>query len=234
MTYLLGHETYEADVDGESIAMVSDTVIALPVDGEPVEIWSARESLWDDLYPVILQMLEQGQERPLDWTHGTTIAFDERNDRLLVTLTKANSVVGINRLTGVTSWVLGGNASTLTVGVEQGTLVAVPHSIQALDGSVLLFNQQFDRDGEHCGEATEVALDVPDSSASLAWWGREPDCGAPDIMGSAYRMLDGGTLMAGGTLGRLSWLDTQGEQVWRLEAELGTTFGGTSHVADFH
>lgn len=232
--YLLGRERYDAEVDGEQVSLTSDTVIELLPDGSQIELWSAREALWDSLYNVIEQKVRQGGPSPVDWSHGTTIAFDALGDRLLVALTGANVLVGIDRSSGGVDWVLGGDGSTLTNTGSAGQLVTVPHSIQAVAGGVLLYNQQQHRDGEVCGEATEVALDVASSSAELAWWGREPDCTSPDVMGSAHRLPDDNTLMAGGPLGRLSWLDPQGELVWRLSGDLGTIFGGASHVAAFH
>jgi len=227
--YVLGRESYEVEVEGETIAMVSDTVVELLPDGEQTVLWSARDTLYDSMYSMILQRVAQGGPGDLDWTHGTTLAYHEQSDRLVVVLTGANTVMGLDRSTGSMDWVLGGDVSTLAGSRE---LVSIPHSVHVYDDRVLVYNQRFVRDGQECGEATEITLDLDTSSAELTWFAREPDCGIPDILGSAYRTADGGTLMAGGTLGRLSWFDPSGELTWRLTGDLGTTFGGTTHVAE--
>jgi len=228
--YVLGHESYEVEIEGEPIAMVSDTVVELLPDGEQAVLWSARDTLYDSMYSMILQRAAAGGPGEVDWTHGTTLAYHEQSDRLVVALTGANTVMGLDRSTGSVDWVMGGDASTLAGSRE---LVRIPHSVHVYDDRVLLYNQRSVRDGEECGEAAEIMLDLDASAAHLNWFVREPDCGISDVMGSAYRTADGGTLMAGGSLGRLSWFDPSGELTWRLTGDVGTTFGGTTHVAAF-
>ncbi len=228
--YLLGREHYSIEYDGEPVQMASDTVIELQPDGTQAQIWSARETVYDALWPMIEQQVLQGRAGVLDWSHGTSIAYNELHDQLQVVLTGSNSVLGLERSTGELAWVLGGEAATIDGSSELGGMVSVPHSVQALGDRVLLYNQRAFRDSRECGEAVEVALDLPSDSSELVWWAREPDCTSPDTMGSAYRMDDGTTLVAGGSLGRMGWFDDQGELVWRITGELGTTFGGASHV----
>ncbi len=228
--YLLGRERYEVEIEGEPVSMLSDTVIELLPDGEQTVLWSARTALFDAMYAVICQRALEAPPGDFDWTHGTTLAYDEQNDLLVVALTGANTILALDRATGAVEWMLGGDAATLE---GSQALVSIPHSVQVFDDRVLLYNQRYFRHGEECGEATEIKVDLESSSAELAWWGREPDCGTTDVLGSAYRTADGGTLMSGGTLGRLSWFDASGELTWRLTADLGTTLGGASHVAAF-
>jgi hypothetical protein len=232
--YILGREVYEAEVEGTLVELTSDTVIEVAPDDSQRTIWSAREELWEPLETLIASKVDQGRPPPVDWSHGTSLDYDPEADRLLVLLTGADTLVALDRGSAESAWILGGEAGTLDLGADVHRMVSIPHSVQALgpDG-VLLYNQSVHREGEDCGEASELALDVALGQVSQPWTAREPDCGRPDILGSAHRTDDGLTLMAGGTLGRLSWFDEQGELVWRIQGELGTTFGGASHVARF-
>jgi len=227
---ILGREEYEAEIAGAPVLLHSDTVIALAPDGSQEQLWSAREDLLEQLTPMLESRVEQGQPEPIDWTHGTGLSYDPHHEQLLVVLTGTNAVVGLDLPGGELAWIMGGMAAT--VDGTHGT-IEVPHSVQALTESVLVFNQRAHSDDGECGEAVELGFDRDAMAVTEVWIGVEPDCSYPDVMGSAHRTADGGTLVAGGSLGRLSWFDHSGALVWRLHGELGTTFGGTSHVAAF-
>ncbi len=231
---VLGREVYDAYIDGQVLSMTSDTLIELQPDGSQEVVWTAREALWDDLERTISTIAANHDDGAMDWTHGTGLTYDPNTDRLLMSLTYAGVVVALERSTLETAWILGGDASTLEIHLEQGPAVAVPHSVQALDHRVLVYNQRLEREDETCGEATEVFLDLEHGTAETSWVGRAPDCASPDTMGSAHRALDGTTLVAAGTLGRISWFDDRGELIWRLTGELGAAVGGAEQVGGFY
>ncbi len=232
---VLGREVYDGTVDGRTLQMTSDTLIALQPDGGHAVVWTARETLWLALQETIeIIAATHHDDGPVDWTHGTGLFYDAETDRVLLSLTYAGVIVALERSTLETAWILGGDGGTLTPHEERGGTVSVPHSIQALDQRVLIYNQRMEREEQICGEATEVLLDLDAGTAETSWVGRAPDCGYPDIMGSAHRSFDGTTIVAGGTLGQLSWFDQHGELVWRLNGELGAAVGGAVQVPAFH
>ena len=94
----------------KTMSVVGDRIIEFTPDGREVWAWNAFDHL--DTDRIGFNLLDpywhtRGFPHHADWTHGNGVTYDERTDRVIVSLKHQDAILGINRATGEIAWILG-------------------------------------------------------------------------------------------------------------------------------
>jgi hypothetical protein len=213
---VIGAIAYDGrQVEGDTV--LGDRIVELHPDGSVVEIWNA----WDHLSFTEDSVLGQ----TADWTHANALDFDLATDAYTLSLHNMNSIWQISR-SGEVLWRLGGDHTDFEHGELGENLFVSQHQFDLGEDGIVVFDN---------GTASEGASRVVQYSL-------EPSTGAVALLGSyepdpelfCYVLGDVSTLendhmrITWSTAGRIEELDSVGEPVWRVDAELGGAFGYTS------
>lgn len=200
------------DYGGQTI--VGDSIVELDADGDLVrEVWNS----WDVWTPDLPCVDTEGfYPQGCDWLHGNALSYDEAGDQYVYSARNLNTVVFIDRESGAINQSVG----------QFGTLdVDVPfrgeHSSQVTpQGTLLVFDNGADEDHSSVREyqlGETLAEQVWSTSTRSGQW-----C---FLLGDQHRYDDGDTLISWGTVGYLAEVDPAGEEVWRVEADVGNIVG---------
>lgn len=165
-----------------------------------------------------------------DWTHANSLAWLKDQDRFLVGSRNLDAVFAIDAGTGALQWQLGGDYATLDgdgLGFSHG------HFSQAWQGGLAYFDNGVHYDPPH-SRALELAIDEQTGQAVVAWEYWEPEGRSISMMGDVRKLPGGNYLVAWSTAGLLTELTPDGDEVWRLEADLGHVLGRVHWVADLY
>lgn len=203
------------DVGGEDV--VGDAIVEILEDGSTREVWNAFDAL--DVRP------HYGWEYPFyqegrDWTHANGIAYDEADDAYYLSLYWLHQVVKIDRATGETRWVLGGDDGDLRLVDDAG--FGPQHAPSIVDGDLVLFDNRggFDEDSR----LVRYTIDEAAGTATLVWSWSQAGLHA-EVMGDALPLDDGTVVSAWGETGTVLVTDTAGEILWGLDHEAPTVLG---------
>lgn len=216
---VLGWEIRE--LDGR--VLLGDTLLVDDGDGVFVERWNVFDHFRphpDREYPVGFTADHPPAE---DWTHANGLGWDPSDGSVLLTMTEPSAVVKVDPTTGRTVWVLSGGSRDFPE-VPPG-LLAWPHSVQAVDGGLLVFNRTVPFDLETCSHALELAVDPAAGTAEGSWVWRGEGCRQNGFLGNAQRLDSGHTVVVWSSLGVIEQLDPEGRLVAELSTPLGTGFG---------
>jgi len=164
--------TDSREVDGTLLG--GDQLIEVAPDGTETTVWDA----FDDYPTTHNRGWEQTKlaDGAADWTHANGIEYIEADDDYLVSLYYPESIVRVDRGSGTTEWILGGEDSDFA---ESANAAFGPqHSPCPTPGGLLLFDNGNASIGSRL---EEIALDVDGRTTSLAWeWA--PDPGAWNLL----------------------------------------------------
>jgi hypothetical protein len=205
--------------------LLGDTVVELDTTGATRTVWSVFDWFEPDLSQTYEQGWYPGDPTVEDWSHVNGLAYDAATDAWLLTLSFNQSVAHVDRATGDMTWLLADDAGDYTM---TESLVRYPHSVQAVDGGVLLFNRGDIYDPNACSEATQITLDG--DTATRAWTWTSERCLLVPFLGSAARLPDGRTAVDWTTAGQLDVVGADEALQWRLSLDLGGAFGFTDVV----
>jgi hypothetical protein len=220
------------DIEGRRI--LGDTVREVAPDGTERVVWNVWDHFTPDLdqpYPN-LYVLDPTVE---DWSHINGIHYDAASDDIYVTTTFNDGVIRIDRATGEQIWTLSNNPddSDFRVPPTGEPFLALPHSVQVIDGGVLVFNRGVPS-AESCSEAVDVALDETAFTAEIVWAHASADCLLVPFLGSAERLAGGNTLIAWTSNGRLDEVTPEGDIAWQVSTALGAAFGFSTRIASLN
>lgn len=158
--------TDSREVDGELLG--GDQLVERATDGSETTAWDAFEG-----YPTTHN---DGWEKTkladgaADWTHANGIAYLPDDDDYLVSLYYPEAVVRVDRASGGTEWILGGDDSDYVVAPD--ATFGPQHSPHLAAGGVMVFDNGNSATGSRL---VEVSLDPGSGTASLAWeWRPDP------------------------------------------------------------
>ncbi|MDP2312028.1 MAG: aryl-sulfate sulfotransferase [Pseudomonadota bacterium] len=209
------------ELDGRTI--VGETILEVGLDGATHVIWSVFDDYTPDL-SVSWPHWYPGDLDAEDWSHVNGISYDAGTDDYYVTMTWNDGVARIDRGTGDLVWTLtdeGGDFAR----VGDGRLVNSPHSVQPVDGGVLVFNRGDPGDPASCSEATTIALDAELGTAERVDGYTSEVCLLVTFLGSAHRLPNGNQLVTFTTAGQIDEVTPEGELAWRVNSTLGAGFG---------
>ncbi len=222
----LGWEVRE--VDGRKL--LGDTVVEIAPDGGTRTVWNVFDWFIPDTNRAWQQGWYPADPEVEDWSHVNGLAHDPDGDGFLLTTTFDQSVLRVDRATGEIDWRLADEGDFANP--DGADLVDFPHSVQAVDGGVLVFNRGDIHDPESCSRATGITLDG--DTARATWTYTSERCLLVPFLGSATRRDDGVTLVDWTTSGQLDAVEPDGALAWRLNLDLGAAFAFADYVDTFY
>lgn len=208
---------------GDGRLVLGDTILERAPDGTERVVWS----VWDDFSPDLSQTYSSfypADPSVEDWSHVNSLAYDPTTDRALVTTTWNSAVVAVDRASGELAWWFNDFGGTYASEDPPGR-VDFPHSVQPIDGGVLVFSRgNFNSPGA-CSSAVDVALDDVALTSRETWRHTADDCLLVTFLGGAERLPGGNTLISWTTAGRLDEVTPLGDLAWSVGTPIGAAFG---------
>lgn len=199
--------------EGESV--VGDRVVEVADDGTERELWNAFDRLevrrhdgWDAPNP-----------GGADWTHANGLSYDEESDAYYLSLFYLGMIVKIDRATGETVWIVGGDDSDFTFPDDGG--FAHQHAPE-VHGEMLYL---FDNRSHGASRTVAYTLDTTAWTARRAWQWETPEQSHVGVLGDIDLLDDEQVLSAWGDLGQLAIVGVDGTLRRRVDAEPGVLLG---------
>ncbi len=210
----------ERDVDG--VLVRGDQIVEVAPDGTQTSLWTAWDWFPQDDIGVL--------GIPGEWTHGNALSIDEQDDAYLLTLAGLRAVVDIDRSSGQTNWVFGGQTSDFeTRAGHDSPVQGLIHGVDRTDDSLLVF-RNYEEGGDGQSSVVEYSLDPSNPVVTKLWeWYPDPAVYTPSL-GNAIRMDSGTTLVNFATAGRLAEVNPDGSVRWQVSTELGGALGYSTVV----
>lgn len=203
-------------VEGQDV--VGDSIVELDASGGFVrEIWNAWDAIPEDLY---LDDDSGFYPQGIDWLHGNSLNYLEDRDSFLYSSRSLSTAYEIDHTTGAVLNSIGAWGDwTLT----SGTSFEQQHQPKlSPTGTLLVFDNTTSED---FSAAREYELDEAAKSYHEIWSHRSVSGNWCFLMGDVHRYDDGNTLVSFGTVGYLTEVDGDGDEAWRLDAEVGSILG---------
>jgi hypothetical protein len=216
------------EIDGRKL--MGDTIVERAPDGMERVVWNVWDHFTPDLSKIYGNYYPPDPEVE-DWSHINGLYYDADEDVYYLTMTYESTIVKIDRQTGEQLWSLtdGDIGDFTNPGGDE--FLELPHSVQPVDGGVLVFNRgTFGDESEGCSFADEIALDEARWEASLAWHYGPDECLLVPYLGSAERLPGGNTLISWTTAGQLDEVTPEGVAAWRVNTAFGAAFGFATRV----
>ncbi len=197
----------------EDEMVYGDQLVELLPGGETRIVWST----WDQF------VYEPGSPTPgTGWTHSNSLEYDPDEDAYYLGVRNLHTIVKLDRASGESHWLLGGDDSDFEFVDGQASLFREQHEFELVDGGVLLFDngpvQRYE------SRALELSLDVPGGSADQIWsYSADPPLYSP-AGGDVWRLDNGNTIVTWGFAGQIDEVTPDGELAWQLNATLGVGF----------
>ncbi len=212
----------ETTVDGELRMVVGDAIAEIPVGGDPA---TDLHVIWDSWDALPMRAAVAGDSGfysfGLDWIHCNGLSYDADTGKYLMSSYSLGSVFQVDRATGATDWVLGGEDATLTL--PEGLRVGTIHSPERTADGVRVFNNR-NVDSPH----SRVVTWKVDEAASTAAEGEAIDLDGEyfsQILGDATDLPDDHLLISWGSSGLLTEVDAERNVVWEASLPLGVIVG---------
>lgn len=216
------------DIDGQRL--LGDRVVVVDSAGVATSLWSSFDSIPVDTSINWVPGFYPSDPTVADWSHVNSIAYDQENSDILVTMTLDSGVASIDIETGQQNW-LASTAAGDFLESDGAYPFALPHSVQALsETEILVFNRgDFLTNPQACSEAAAVDVDAESGQLeSLRTWSGE-ECVLVSYLGQARALSRGNLEMNYSSAGRLEEFSKEGTLVRRIDLELGTAFGYSDH-----
>lgn len=203
--------------EGVELRLVGDTIIELDSEGGVRVLWD----VFDHVDPVLDQDLYDsiGPEGGVDWSHGNYLNYVAAEDAYYLSCRGINALFKVDRSTGELLWTLADGWGDFA-NIGDGVMVDTPHSIEVVDGGLLIFNQ-WSHDNPGCSEAVRIQLDEAAGTAERVWSYESSDCLVVDYLGNAWPLSNGNTLVDFGFMGLVEEVTPGGEVVQRMSTPLG-------------
>lgn len=212
--------------------VLGDKVVVVEADGTQRDVWNAFDHLDFDPEGDWSAGFYVPDPEALDWTHLNGIAYDEAGDDLLVTMAAYDGVVRIDASTGEQAWHAGNGVGDFVPADEGDEVLALPHSVQALDDDTLLvFNRgDYATNPGVCSWAALVELDHAAGTMRTGQRWTGDDCLLVAFLGQARALPGGSYDLDWSSAGRLDEVGADGTLLRRLELDLGAAFGFTTRM----
>ncbi len=208
--------------------ILGNTVIEVTPEGEQRTVWSVFDALEPDLSRGYTRS-DPWDPTVEDWSHVNGISYDPANEAIYVTVTVNNSVMRIDRATGLQEWTLADEEGDFHT-ADEHPLLDHPHSVETIRGGLVVFNRGDPLDPTACSEALDITIDFEAGIAQRGWAYEDPGCLLTTFLGSAQRLAGGNTVVTWSTSGQVDEVTPDGEIAWRINAPLGAGIGFTRRV----
>lgn len=219
----LGLETRTYREGDEERQLLGDTILEVYPDGTVEEIWNAFDWFSPDLgeqYPDFYE----GWSTAECWTYANSLSYQEQEDRYLMTLDGLDGLVGVDRSTGELAWIYAEDGPGLAPD-DDGDYLERAHRVRADDdGSLLVLERGPYLDGV-CAEALRLELDQERGVVHETWSWSTADCVQVWMLGDIWPVEDDHVIAVWSSAGRIDEIDPKGESVYRLDLDMGDTFG---------
>ena len=147
----------------------------------------------------------------INWMHANAMSLD-RDDNYLISFKNAHQIAKVNRTTGQIMWKLGGFGSDIDVSPADNFMDQHNIHPQGANNYMLFDNTG----GDSVSRAMEFWIDFGYSIPMLmnVWDYTLPQEFSTDILGSAFRLPYGNTMLASGRSRGIFEVDEDGNQAW--------------------
>lgn len=204
-------------------------LVEVDLEGNTELLWSPWDWLELDLDQTYRTGAYPGDLSVEDWAHANSMDFDVEEQAYYLLASDPEQVYKVDRETGDLLWVLGADGGDFER-IGDATLIDFPHSVQRVDGGLVIFN----RVKYGCSEAVEIALDEQAMTAELVWRHVSEECYDVYWMGQAERLSNGNTRIAWATAGVMDQVTPAGEVALRLSLPTGAGFGFGEQVGTLY
>ena len=213
---LLGWEI--RDFDGRRL--LGDPILEVATDGTQREVFHAFDAF------------EPNLSRP--WGHyyapHPEVEDDATEDAIYVTTSFHNGVVKIDRASGATLWTLSDDDDTGFVNRDEERLLFNPHSVEPIEGGVVLFNRGNFSASDTCSEVVDIARDADAGTAERVWDYEGAECLLTTFLGNAQRLPGGNALATWAVSGQIDEATPAGEVAWCVNLAIGAAMGFAGRV----
>jgi hypothetical protein len=193
------------EIGGEPV--VGDTIVEI-VGGEQRVVWRAF-----DAFPVEQhEAWDAGTYTAgVDWNHANGLDYDPVGDDYYISSFYLRCVAKVDRATGATEWVLGGDYGTLDLGDDPGP--RRQHSPDWVDGELVLFDNGY---GDPTGSRlVRYRIDEAAGAATPTWEWRHPDALFTFVFGDVDPLPDGAHVSSWGNYSDIFATDADGNITWQ-------------------
>lgn len=229
----LAYDKRQVDYGGELIEVVGDEIVIGEegrVEGDPVE---SLFRFHDEYAPALvcyhqdLEVLGLGGK---DWTHSNSLAYVDDTDEIVVVARHMDTILALDAQTGQRSWQFGGSG-----GMAGEPMPAIDHGhlSDVWDGGLLVFDNGDHRSDQH-SRVIEYSFDAGSQTYRVAWEYDHPQKLHVQILGDARRLPNGNKLVSWASLGTLTELSADGQELWTLQSDLGAIYGRVRWIDDLY
>ncbi len=232
--YAPGWDIRSFQHEGVERKILGDTIVAIDPDtGNHREIFNVFEHWSPDLSEDLDQGVYADDPSVEDWSHINGLSFDDTNDALLVSVAGLQAVVSLDASTGELQWAVGDVPQSVDYDHAQ-MLISNPHSVyRSAEDELVVFNRN-SFGGTECSDVVWLDVDTAAQTAELADTFVSEDCLSVYFLGMARPVADDRTLVAWTTSGRVDQVDSDGELVWSVTADLGAGMGYSDHRSSLY
>ena len=220
--------------EGVQRKILGDSIVAIDPDtGNHREIFNVFDHWSPDLSVTLDQGVYGDDASVEDWSHINGLSYDEDHDALLLSVAGLQAVVSIDASTGELQWALGEVPQTVDYDLGQ-MLISNPHSVyRAGQDELMIFNRNT-FGGAECSDVVWVGLDTDAQTAELTDTFVSEDCLSVYFLGMARPIAESRTLVSWTTSGQLDQIDSNGELVWSVTADLGAGVAYSDHRSSLY
>lgn len=166
-----------------------------------------------------------------DWTHGNSLIYDEYEDVYYMMAKNIDNIIKIDRSSGNTVWELGGPNGEFTMKGENSNWWSHGHMSWMGDGEFVVFDNRYhEGGGVGISRASHYVFDEEAKTVERTWTFADPNDNFVQLLGDV-RILDNGNYLVSWTqLGVISEITPGGEEVWKMETDIGSAIGRVRYL----
>ncbi len=194
------------DLDAAPENSLADAIVEFSPDGSTRAVWNA----WD-------QMADQAQSNS-NWALANALDHDPVADAYTVSMKEMASIVHIDRGSGETRWILGGELNQFE-SMEGFEPVLLQHQFDLTEEGIVIFDNGSSERGY--SQVVELALDLEAMTVDPVWnYVRDPSL-LTLTKGDVHRFDDGSTQVVWSGKGEIQDVTELGEVSWQLNTDGG-------------
>lgn len=207
--------------------IMGENIIERAADGTERVVWTVFDEFEPDLTRVFPS--HYAPDRTVEgWSHINGISYSDVDDAYYVTMSFNQGVAKIDRASGQMDWYIGEPGAGTFTNPDGDRLLMMPHSVQRIDGGILVLSRGNAAIPGTCSEAVELELDHVSNEVRRGWSYETPDCLLVTFYGGAERLPGGNTVITWTSAGRIDQVTPDGKVTWGVSTDLGSTLGFSS------
>lgn len=170
-----------------------------------------------------------------DWTHGNSLMYDEYDDAFYLMSKNVDTILKIDRATGVVIWTMGGLDSDFTIVGEESDWWSHAHMSYMGDGQFTLFDNRYHSDdGEMVSRASHYTFDEATMTVQRVWTYQDPNDNFIELLGDVRILPNGNYLVSWTSIGIINEITPDGDVVWSFGTQIGSAVGRVHYLADLY